>query len=131
MRRGREATQRIAHSNTPPLHLRSFLQIMLSLFAMAIFFNNPQTNENDTQWQRLSGNQFMYHNRLRAGEYLELFRAANFNVLINNARIDEKSLSAPERGMCVSSKFAHFSPEELAITKIKLIAQPGVTDAPH
>lgn len=52
----------------------------------------------DEQWQRLAGNRFMYMNRLRHDDFLELFRQAGHEILHIEAHVDEALAERLARG---------------------------------
>lgn len=73
------------------------------------------------EWQRWAGNKFMYHNRLRACEHLELFRRAGVRVLKQREAIDEASLKTLRNGFRLDRKFQGLSPEQLAVRSLILV----------
>jgi len=76
----------------------------------------------EAQWSRLAGNQHMYHNRLRSVELLELFAEAGFTIIWSGEAIDPRSLRVLQSGFPVDRRFKRFSPEELAVTKVDIVA---------
>lgn len=70
----------------------------------------------EREWDKLAGNKFMYHNRLRAYEYLEMFRQAGVNILRQSQAIDNQSLDSLRNGFRLDSRFQQILPEELAVT---------------
>ncbi len=72
----------------------------------------------ERQWQRLAGNQFMYHNRLRAFELLELFERCGVRVLRQVQAIDEPSLLELRNGFVLAEQFRHIPLEELAVRSL-------------
>lgn len=75
----------------------------------------------EREWQRLAGNKFMYHNRLRAFEYLELFREAGVEILRQSQAVDDQSLQMLQNGFRLDSRFQQIVPEELAVTGLILM----------
>jgi SAM-dependent methyltransferase len=75
----------------------------------------------DAEWDKWAGNQFMYHNRLRASQYLDLFRSAGVHVLRSESAVDDRSLSALERGFPVDSRFSGMTREDLATRWLRVI----------
>jgi len=47
---------------------------------------------NAKEWDRLAGNRYMYHNRLRVDDLIDLFRDANLRILSMDTTVDEKAL---------------------------------------
>jgi SAM-dependent methyltransferase len=77
----------------------------------------------DDEWHRWAGNRFMYHNRLRAVDYITLFESAGARILAIEKRVDERSLRALNEGMKVAEKFAGLAPEDLATTQLSILAR--------
>lgn len=75
----------------------------------------------DAEWASWAGNQFMYHNRLRAFEYLELFERAGVSVLEQQQALDEPSLSALKNGFPLHRQFRHIAAEELAVRSLNVL----------
>lgn len=75
----------------------------------------------DAEWDKWAGNPFMYHNRLRASEYLDLFARAGVHILRSETAVDDRSLSALERGFPVHNRFSGMTREDLATRWLRLI----------
>jgi len=75
----------------------------------------------DAEWDKWAGNQFMYHNRLRASEHLDLFARAGVHILRSETAVDDRSLSALERGFPVHTRFAGMRREDLATRWVRLM----------
>jgi SAM-dependent methyltransferase len=75
----------------------------------------------ESEWEKLAGNKFMYHNRLRACEYLELFERAGVHLLKRAETLDEPSLRALKNGFPLHSQFKHIRPEELAVRSLNFL----------
>lgn len=73
-------------------------------------------------WSHLAGNKFMYHNRLRACEFLEIYRDAGFEVAHTRQFRDDASLEALRNGFPLSNGFKAIPPEELAVTYLQVYA---------
>ncbi|HET6979212.1 MAG TPA: class I SAM-dependent methyltransferase [Pyrinomonadaceae bacterium] len=76
----------------------------------------------EDEWRRLAGNHFMYHNRLRALEYVQLFEKAGFEILLNKQITDDRALSALQNGFRLDPRFQKINIEELAVRNITLVA---------
>jgi SAM-dependent methyltransferase len=76
---------------------------------------------NEREWHRWAGNKFMYHNRLRAFEYLKLFEEAGASLLRQSQAIDQSSLESLRNGFQLDGRFHEIVPEELAITGLILM----------
>jgi SAM-dependent methyltransferase len=86
----------------------------------------------DQQWSRWAGNQYMYHNRLRATDVFKLFEDAGVRIARKGETLDERSLEALKRGFSLDSQFVGAAPEQLAITNVSVMghfADPEKTDA--
>jgi SAM-dependent methyltransferase len=77
----------------------------------------------DDEWRRWAGNRFMYHNRLRAADYLSLFERAGADVLRVEKKVDERSLQTLRDGLEIADRFAGLAPDELATTEISIMAR--------
>lgn len=73
------------------------------------------------EWHKWAGNQFMYHNRLRAHEYLALFEQVGVHLLRQAQMADERSLQALKNGFRLAAEFQGLGPEELAITNLRVM----------
>ena len=84
----------------------------------------------DEEWARWAGNQFMYHNRLRAFEYLDLFERAGVRVIEQKQTLDEASLRALRNGFPLHRQFGHIPAEQLAVRSLNLLGtfQPGAPE---
>jgi SAM-dependent methyltransferase len=83
----------------------------------------------DERWQRLAGNQYMYHNRLRAFEFYRLFEEEGVFLARKTENVDTPSLEALKRGFPLDSRFKSMPPEELAVTNINLVGSFSPTTA--
>lgn len=73
------------------------------------------------EWSRLAGNRFMFHNRLRACQYREIFARAGVRVLRETEAVDEPSLRALREGFPVSGEFGGFAHEALAVRSLNVM----------
>jgi SAM-dependent methyltransferase len=76
----------------------------------------------EREWQALAGNKFVYHNRLRAHDYLELFAGAGAAIIRHQLKMDERSLVALRNGFPLHGSFRHIEPEKLAVRGLNLTA---------
>ncbi len=79
----------------------------------------------DNEWHRLAGNRFMYHNRLRAHEYLRLFHDVGFQPILLEQETDAASLQALKRGMKLDERFRGQPPEELSVVGMGVVGSFG------
>ena len=75
----------------------------------------------DAEWKRWGGNQFMYHNRLRAGDYMRLFDEGGVRVLGAKRVVDDRSATALAGGFSLAKRFKPLSHEELATTSLSVL----------
>jgi SAM-dependent methyltransferase len=75
----------------------------------------------ERRWRRLAGNKFMYHNRLRAFEFIELFERCGVRVLRQAQTMDELSLLEMRNGFPLAEQFKHIPPEELTVRSLILL----------
>jgi SAM-dependent methyltransferase len=85
----------------------------------------------DRQWSRWAGNQYMYHNRLRASAVFRLFEEAGVQVTRRGQTLDERSLKALKRGFPLDPQFVSAAPEELAITHVSVMGYFAVGEKTH
>lgn len=77
----------------------------------------------DAEWKRLAGNQFMYHNRLRSADYVELFERAGVHILRLEGTVDQRSRLALLNGFRTAPDFAHRAVDDLATTQLLLLGR--------
>lgn len=52
----------------------------------------------DAEWDKFAGNKYMYMNRLRHDDFLNLFQSVDQNIVLNSPEIDERSLDILRSG---------------------------------
>lgn len=77
----------------------------------------------DDEWDRLAGNRFMYHNRLRAYEVVELFESLDYTIEHTEETTDRDSLDLLNRGFPLTQRYRGVSPSKLAVSRILIIAR--------
>lgn len=78
----------------------------------------------DSEWDRYAGNRYMYMNRLRHDDFLELFESAGHRILTNEASKDNHSLELLSQGtLPLNERFKNKSEEILSITDSWLVTQ--------
>jgi len=60
---------------------------------------------NDMKWERLAGNRYMYHNRLRVDDFADLFSDTNLRILSMDTIIHEKSRKELREGFPLDNRF--------------------------
>jgi SAM-dependent methyltransferase len=76
----------------------------------------------DTGWDRLAGNRFAYHNRLRDADYRALFARAGLELKFCRFDVEPRSLSALRDGFPLAEPWRGRSPEELARHNLVYVA---------
>jgi SAM-dependent methyltransferase len=75
----------------------------------------------ESEWERWGGNQFMYHNRLRAADYERLFADAGVRILDEKRMVDSRSVAALLDGFPLADGFRNLDSDELATTSLALM----------
>lgn len=78
----------------------------------------------ESEWNKLAGNPFAYHNRLRASDYEEIYRRAGHGVLAWDPFVQPQSVSAIEGGLPLASEFRGRSVTDLATIVLRTISKP-------
>jgi len=73
------------------------------------------------EWRRWAGNKYMYHNRLRVRELLELFAEAGVRIGHESRTLHEGSLVAVKNGFPLDPQFRSVPVEELAVTSLRIM----------
>ena len=74
------------------------------------------------RWRLFAINPLDYMNRLRHSEYVQLFRAAGFDVILDDSQPDTAALAALG-GLPVSADFAAFDCKDLATLTSRLVVR--------
>jgi len=78
----------------------------------------------DYEWNKYAGNRYMYMNRLRHDDFLNMFKSSGHEILLNKPDIDERSFYLLKTGnFQVNEKFITKSKEMLSITGAWLVTQ--------
>ncbi|MEK7729079.1 MAG: class I SAM-dependent methyltransferase [candidate division KSB1 bacterium] len=75
----------------------------------------------ERQWQKLAGNKFAYHNRLRVYDYLVLFDETGLKTLEQKRYINARSVAALQNGFHLNEKFHGRAVEELATNRLDVV----------
>src|SRR5213592_4404270 len=78
----------------------------------------------DAEWARLAGNQFAYHNRLRASEFADLYSECGHEVLFWKPFVDEASRRALANGFPLHSRFKSYPPDILSTVVLQVLSRP-------
>jgi SAM-dependent methyltransferase len=78
----------------------------------------------DAEWHRLSGNRYMYQNRMRHDEYVRLFQSAGHRLVKTETEIDPRSHALLSSGaLRVDGKFHGKPVDTLAIINALIVSQ--------
>ena len=78
----------------------------------------------DSEWERLAGNSFAYHNRLRASDYREIYQRAGHDVVMWDGSVQPRSLGALNNGLPLASRFQGRVMTDLATVVLRVISRP-------
>jgi len=74
----------------------------------------------EKEWERIAGNEFAYCNRLRASDYLALFKRVGFDVYRVETQEDEGTIQYLKDRFVVNGKFRDKSVSDLCVTQLKV-----------
>jgi len=75
----------------------------------------------ETEWQRLAGNEFAYCNRLRSSDFLALISALGFHVARSESVVDDRSMSALQRGFPLDQRFSEYAADDLCTVSLRVM----------
>ncbi len=76
----------------------------------------------DFTWKILGQNKIQFHNRLRQSEFVKMFEAGGFEILLCESEVDERSLKAlPSMGL--NERYRTFDPVDLATYEMTICAR--------
>lgn len=79
---------------------------------------------NEQEWERIGGNQFSYCNRLRASDYITMFKSLSFEALRVERKVDEESLAALRQGFPLDKQFQGYERENICTTSLSVLLKP-------
>jgi hypothetical protein len=74
-------------------------------------------------WQRLAGNRFAYHNRLRAADYRLIYQEAGHRILEWNEHRDTRSVEVLRQGFRLDESFRGLAEDELGVCGLSVISK--------
>lgn len=78
----------------------------------------------EKKWKKYAGNRYMYMNRLRHDDYIELFKSANHEILKEKIENDQKTADILKSGsFCLDDKFKNKTFEILSIRGATIISR--------
>lgn len=76
----------------------------------------------ESEWQNIAGNEFAYCNRMRVGDFIELFNDVGFEIVHKESIIDDDSCECiANRGVLLDEKFRKMSLEEICTSSFRVI----------
>jgi len=82
----------------------------------------------DHEWERYAGNRYMYMNRLRHDDFLELFRHIGHNIVENIPKIDKRSQDLLKSGVLqLDERFKKKSEDILSISGSWIVSNKSST----
>ncbi len=77
----------------------------------------------DQEWEHLAGNQFAYHNRLRADELREVYEEAGHRIIQWEPKVDPRALLALKAGQRLDPRFRGKSAEDLCTIVLQVMSR--------
>lgn len=84
--------------------------------------NFLQYSENE--WSRLAGNQFGYHNRMRASDFADLYSECGHETQFWKPFIDRASLEAMRNGFSLNAQFRNYPIDVLSTVGLQVLSRP-------
>ena len=81
----------------------------------------------EAEWSRYNDNQFAYHNRLRIGDYEQIYRDADQDVMLLTPRVDARSLQLIKDGFPLAEPYRAETPERIATTVVRICSRARTT----
>ncbi len=78
----------------------------------------------EVEWQRYAGNQFAYHNRLRARDYRTIYAASGQRIVGWNPSRNEDCLRVLAWGFQLAPDYRSIPAEELCINQVRILSRP-------
>lgn len=94
-------------------------------------FTNPHLSSVDflrfsaTEWERLAGNRFAYHNRLRRCQYRELFERSGWKIVFQQEDDISEEKRAALTKVTLHEDYAQFPAEELLAGSLWFVLEKG------
>lgn len=85
----------------------------------------------DARWDKYAGNRYMYMNRLRHDDFLEIIQSAGHCLLAVDTEVDKESHNLLKNGeLLLDERFSSKSKETLAITASWIVSQKTADSTP-
>ena len=82
----------------------------------------------EKEWKKIAGNEFAYCNRLRASDYLALFKAVGFGVCRYETHKDDEARQNLMDGFAVDSMFGNYGISDLCTTQLRVALKVRAKD---
>lgn len=79
----------------------------------------------DAQWKWYAGNRYMYMNRLRHDDFIELFHRASHRILAAETHVDPRAKALLESGFEVHRRFGGKSLQILSVASSWIVSTPN------
>lgn len=79
----------------------------------------------ESKWDRLAGNRYMYHNRLRVDEFRKLLDELDLKVLDLEVKVDEAAVDILKQGFPLAERFQNKDCRTNAASEAWMVASPG------
>ena len=83
------------------------------------------------EWARYAGNQFAYHNRLRAPDYVDIYQASKHEIVECTRWTDERSMRELRSGFGLAPEFQSMPPEAICTVGMRIVSRPERTSGPE
>lgn len=83
----------------------------------------------DAEWSKLADNRYMYMNRLRIDDFLEIYRECGHRILLDDRTTDADAMAALAAGLKLDGRFAGKAPEVLSVTRSWIVSEASKTAA--
>ena len=78
-----------------------------------------------SEWNRYAGNQFAYHNRLRAPDYRRIYADSRHAILGWQPTVNEECVRLLSQGFPLAPEYRNIPPEELCISQVRILSRPA------
>ncbi len=79
----------------------------------------------EAEWSELAGNQFSYHNRLRADDYKTLYQESGHEILLWKPYVHAPSVRAIRAAFAIHERFRDYTPEVLGTIVLQVLSRPA------
>jgi len=86
---------------------------------------NQFTAYSEKEWNKIAGNEFAYCNRLRASDYLALFKEAGVDICRHETQEDEDTRVSIRNGFMVDERYCSYSIDDLCVTGLRAALRAG------